>query len=75
MADNGTCGTDQEVLALCHLLYNPVYAYDSATNHWGNMNPGAYSDTPYQCPVGIEAIYIININYVHFQVELSTMPI
>ena len=62
MADNGTWGNRQEVSALCHLLHTPVYAYDTATNQWEEMTPGTYSNPPYPCPVGIEAIYIVNIN-------------
>ena len=48
MADNGTWGNRQEVSALCHLLHTPVYAYDTATNQWEEMTPGAYSNPPYR---------------------------
>ena len=75
MAANGTWGNRQEVSALCHLLHTPVYAYDNVTNQWEEMTPGAYSNPPYLCPVGLKAIYIVNLNYAHFEVVLSTMPL
>ena len=69
MDQDGTWGTEVEILTLSHLLQTNVYTFYAATSRWLLYSPSIV-DRQLAIDVGHRSMYIKHVNY-HFQVVSS----